>query len=62
MSEIKEGWAVDITSSNATHYYKDGISLCKKKIAQPFFSNYDKDKDYSQVLGYVCSLCRKKNK
>jgi hypothetical protein len=60
--ETKEGWSIDVSSSNYTHYYRDGISLCKRKIVKPFMDKFHNEKDYSQVLGYVCSLCEKKLK
>jgi hypothetical protein len=55
-----EGWAIDICSKNVTHYYKDGVSLCKRKLAKDYFDRYHKEKDYSQVLGFVCTNCQKK--
>ena len=58
----KEGWSIDITSKKATHYYKDGVSLCKRKVVEFYMDNFDKDPDYSQVLGSVCQFCQKKLK
>jgi hypothetical protein len=60
MDYKNEGWAIDITSKNATHYYKNGISLCNKTTEKFYMSNFDKLKDYTQILGNVCSLCQKK--
>jgi len=60
MNNDKEGWAIDITNKKATHYYKDGVSLCKREAQKFFMYNFDKDKNYTQVLGSVCSLCQKK--
>ncbi len=60
MEQIKEGWSIDITSKKATHYYKDGVSLCKKANQKFFMDKFHKSSDYSQVLGSVCSLCQKK--
>jgi len=58
---MKEGWAIDVTSSNHNHYYKDGVSLCKKKRAKDYFK-YDKTKTFSPVLGFTCTLCEKQAK
>jgi hypothetical protein len=62
MENKEEGWSLDITSSNHTHYYINGLSLCKRKRLKPFMKVFDKDKNYSQVLGFVCSICEKKIK
>ena len=53
----KEGWSIDITSSNVTHYYKDGVSLCKRKLLQFYMDKFDKSIDYSQILGKNCTNC-----
>jgi len=58
---MKEGWAIDVASRNHTHYYKDGKSLCNKKIAKDYFK-YTKTKEFTQVLGFTCTLCKNKAK
>lgn len=60
MSVEKEGWSIDVTSKNVTHYYKDGISLCGRKRLLFHMDKFDKSKDYSQILGFNCELCLKK--
>jgi hypothetical protein len=60
--EIKEGWSIDVTNKKATHYYKNGVSLCGKETQKFHLNNFDKSLDYSQVLGFVCSFCHKKLK
>jgi hypothetical protein len=62
MQNKEEGWSIDISSSNHTHYYRNGLSLCKRKILKPFMNVFDTDKNYSQVLGFICSICEKKIK
>lgn len=62
MSKEKEGWAIDVCSKNVTHYYKDGKSLCKRKLDKEYFDRYHKEKDFSVILGFVCTLCQKKVK
>jgi len=59
-SNNKKGWSIDITSKNVTHYYENGLSLCKRKEAQPFMNRFHDEKDYTQVLGSVCTICYKK--
>ena len=60
--EIKEGWSIDVTNKKATHYYRNGVSLCGKETQKFYMDKFDKSPDYSQVLGYVCSFCHKKLK
>lgn len=60
MVKENEGWSIDVTSSNVTHYYKDGISLCKRKKIKFYMDKFHKTNDYSQVLGYHCQICEKK--
>jgi hypothetical protein len=58
----KEGWSIDIGNKRATHYYKDGVSLCKKEHLKFYMDKFSKDPNFSQVLGKVCSICQKKLK
>lgn len=60
MRQNEKGWSINITSKKATHYYKNGVSLCGKAQLQFFMDKLDDDINYSQVLGSVCSLCYKK--
>jgi len=60
--EIKEGWSIDITNKNATHYYREGISLCGKATQKFYMDKFEKSVDYSQVLGFSCRFCYKKLK
>jgi len=53
---IKEGWSIDITNKRATHYYKNGTSLCGKQRQKFYMDNFDKSIEYSQILGSVCSI------
>ena len=62
MDTTAEGWSIDITNKKATHYYKDGTSLCKKETQKFYMENFDKSVDYTQILGSVCTLCHKKLK
>jgi hypothetical protein len=62
MTEPKEGWSIDITSSRSTHYYRDGVSLCKKQTVKFHMDKFDADPEYTQILGNVCTLCQKKLK
>jgi hypothetical protein len=55
--ESNEGWSVDVTNKKATHYYKDGKSLCGKELQKHHMNIFDKSIDYSQVLGYRCTIC-----
>jgi hypothetical protein len=57
--EIKEGWSVDVTNKRATHYYKEGVSLCGKDTQKFYMTKFDKSTDYTQILGSVCNLCEK---
>jgi len=61
MSNLEEGWALDITTKNTTHYYRDGISLCKKAKLKHFMKMYDKNYVGSFFTG-ECSICAKKIK
>lgn len=60
--EIKEGWGVDVTNKKATHYYKDGVSLCGKERQKFYMDKFDTRENYTMLLGYTCSLCQKKLK
>jgi hypothetical protein len=60
--QLKEGWSIDITNKRATHYYRNGVSLCGKETQKFYMGNFDKSIEYSQILGSVCSLCEKKLK
>lgn len=60
--EIKEGWSIDVTNKKATHYYKDGVSLCGKEHQKFYMDKFDTSVDYTVLLGYTCSLCHKKLK
>jgi len=60
MAKIDEGWSIDTTSGNATHYYKDGLSLCKKKKVKFHMDKFHPQKDFTQILGFTCKLCSKK--
>ena len=62
LKATKTGWAVDVTNKKATHYYAGGASLCGRELDKPYFTNYDKSIEYTQVLGSTCSLCYKKLK
>jgi len=60
MESKKEiGWGVDVTKKSHHHYYKDGISLCKRKVKPFHVDNLKPDVDYTFVLGYQCSFCLK---
>ena len=56
----KIGWAIDITNKNATHYYIDGVSLCKKSNVKFHMDKFHPEKEFSMILGYTCSICYKK--
>lgn len=58
----REGWAIDVTNKNHTHYYKDGKSLCGRALDKEFFNGYDNSDTFSGILGYTCSICEKKKK
>ena len=58
----REGWSIDVTRRSVTHYYKDGKSLCGRKLLEFHMDKFDKSTNYSQVLGYTCTLCYKKLK
>jgi len=58
--QSNEGWSIDITNKRATHYYKNGVSLCGKEIEKFYMDNFNKSIEYSQVLGFHCILCEKK--
>jgi hypothetical protein len=55
-----EGWALDITTRNREHYYRNGISLCKKATL----------KDHMKINGSElgskwcgqCAVCCKKQR
>ncbi len=55
-----EGWSIDITKKGAVHYYKNGMSLCGKKILREYMKHFDSRPNFSAVLGYPCSICSKK--
>jgi hypothetical protein len=59
---LREGWSVDVVSKGVTHYYKNGKSLCGKKIVEPYMNLFDRPVNYSQVLGFNCRVCHKKLK
>ena len=56
----KIGWSIDITNKNATHYYIDGLSLCKKAKVKFHMDKFHPEKNFSMILGFTCSLCSKK--
>jgi hypothetical protein len=60
MSEIKEGWDLDVGKKGGkTHYYKNGVSLCGKAETKNYMTNFDKERS-GNVYFNDCSTCIKK--
>ena len=59
MSVDKIGWSIDVTNKNATHYYKDGVSLCKLAKVKFHMDKFHPEKDFSMILGFTCTKCHK---
>lgn len=62
MTEIKEGWSNSVTTrTKTTHYFKDGISLCKRAEITNGHRNFDlSEKDASDAFSFHCKSCIKK--
>jgi len=58
-----EGWSDSIIRTNnlTIHYYKNGISLCKRSKVDNGNRHFDKSKkDISDAYSHHCKLCIKK--
>lgn len=38
----QEGWSLNITKRQKTHYYKKGVSLCGRAFVEPFMKTLAK--------------------
>lgn len=58
IDKTKVGWSYDVAGQTGSkrHYYKDGMSLCKKWQQQFYFHNFDSKSEGSKHAN-DCGIC-----